>query len=235
MQQSLLDRLVELMERDYREDWESLCHHAQADFPDLSPEEAARRCLRAHNRSYFRICDVRSAETDSLCWKYIQLFVDAFRNQMIGRIKGTLEKKLLDPALITMWTLRFDPDELVLDGGKLIIVDVRVEPADRFSSAAILKPDMRSEPEQPTTPAPLPHAAAALVRKLSGKEWVSSNLKSELLALTITEAANVLAKQSETAANCIKPLQPRYVEKVLRDLGHWPKAPGGSPKQRPSK
>ena len=141
--------------------------------------------------------------------------------------EGIRKVKPVDPALVRAWALRFDPDQLVLDGGELIIMDVRVEPTrGRFSRAAILEPQMHSEPERPST-APLPDAAPALVRKLSGKEWVSSNFKAELRALTMTEAANVLAKQSETAANCTKPLQPRYVEKVLRDLGLWPKAPPG--------
>jgi hypothetical protein len=48
---------------------------------------------------------------------------------MVGRIKGSLETKPLEPALIRPEALRFDPDELVLDKGELIIVDVRVGPA----------------------------------------------------------------------------------------------------------
>jgi hypothetical protein len=64
-----------------------------------------------------------------LCGRFIQHFADAFRDQMVGRKKGTRKVKPLDPALITAETLRFDPDELVLDGGELVIVDVRVEPA----------------------------------------------------------------------------------------------------------
>jgi hypothetical protein len=43
--------------------------------------------------------------------------------------KGTPERKSVQPDLVRAWALRFDPDELVLDGGELIIVDVRVGPA----------------------------------------------------------------------------------------------------------
>jgi hypothetical protein len=233
MQKSLLDWLVELMQRDYPEHWARLCRIAHAMLPSVPAEGTAHWLLSHHRRGVVHLLPFETP----VCRECIQLFADAFRDRMVGRIEGTLEMKQLDPRLISVETLRFNPDELVLDEGALIVVDVRVvEPApDRSSSAAILEPEMRSEPEQPPNPALLPDAAASPVRKLSGKVWVSSNFKSELLDLTITEAANLLAKQSETAANCIKPLQPRYVEKVLRDLGLWPKVPWGSPKQRPSK
>jgi hypothetical protein len=302
MQQSLLDRLVELMERDYPKDWARLCHlahsreqafteliafagkhqtdqlahgpthmpqgllglagpaqdheivgvahHARAEaalqpehppsqhdldpVPTPSPEEAARAYLRRYQRRG-ALEPIPSVEIDWLCGRFVGHFADVVRDRLVGRKKGTLEKAPIDSGLVRARTLRFDPDELVLDGGELIIVDVRVGPAPDRLSVTILGPEMRSEPEQPPTPAPLPDAAPALVRKLSGKEWVSTNFKAELRALTITEAANALAKRSETASNCIKPLQPRYVEKVLRDFGLWPKAPRGSPKQRPSK
>jgi hypothetical protein len=287
MQKSLLDWLVELMQRDYPEDWARLWHLAhtrehglteviaiiakrrieqlaneptqmppgllglarpaqdheivgvahdaraeaslqsehlpsQHDLdpaPSKSPEEAARTYLRRYQRRGPLDPMLLPVEAHFLCGKFIEHFVDVYRDQMVGRKKGTRKRKPLEPALIKAGALRFDPDELELDGGALIIVDVRVD-------------EMRSEPQQPPTPAPPPDAAAALARKLSGKAWVSSNFKSELLDLTISGAAKVLAKQSETAADCSKPLQPRYVEKVLRDLDHWPKAPRGSPKQR---
>jgi hypothetical protein len=70
-----------------------------------------------------------------LCGKFVTHFADVFRDQLVGRIKGTLEIKPLDPALIRVGALRFDPDELVLDGGALIIVDVRVEPAPAAKAA----------------------------------------------------------------------------------------------------
>jgi hypothetical protein len=145
MQKSLLDWLVELIKRDYPEDWARLCHHAHPTEPDLSPEEAARRCLRSYQRrdalDPMDSLVMELLEADRLCRDCIQLFVDAVRSRMVGRIEGTLEMKRLDPALITTETLRFDPDELMLDGGKLIIRDVRVEPA-------------------------------APINKLTGKEWV---------------------------------------------------------------
>jgi hypothetical protein len=133
MQQSLLDRLVELIKRDYPEDWARLCHHAHPTEPDLSPEEAARRCLRSYQkRDVLDPMDslvMELLQADRLCRDCIQLFVDAVRSRMVGRIEGTLKMKRLDPALITTETLRFDPDELVLDEGKLIVVNVRVESA----------------------------------------------------------------------------------------------------------
>jgi hypothetical protein len=159
MQQSLLDRLVGLMKLDNPEEWERLCHHAYAtqprvtcwtrgrrrlrlrdlptakdwldqlaNLPTRSPEKAARKCLRSYRRGDPR-ASTDTLLTDWLCWNCVQRFADVYRNQMVGRIKGNLERKPLDPALITAETLRFDPDELVLDGGEFIIVDVRVEPA----------------------------------------------------------------------------------------------------------
>jgi hypothetical protein len=139
MRQSLLDRLVELIKLDYPDDWERLCHHAQTNWePSLEdiigvavwpgPERAARQWLKSYRQRRF-LHPQPSLETKRLCGKYIQLFSDVFRHQMVGRIKGTLEIKPIDPSLITAETLRFDPDELILDEGALIIVDVRVEPA----------------------------------------------------------------------------------------------------------
>ena len=43
-----------------------------------------------------------------------------------GRAQGTLETRRLEPRQIRAGALRFDPDELVLDKGKLVIVDVRI-------------------------------------------------------------------------------------------------------------
>jgi hypothetical protein len=128
MPQSLLDRLVELIKQDYPEDWRFLCHHAHADDSDVPPESAARRYLRSYRRPH-PMDPVASVETTWLCWLCIQHFVDVFGNQMKGRIKDTPEMKPLDPALVKEETLRFYPDELVLDEGALIIVDVQVEPA----------------------------------------------------------------------------------------------------------
>ena len=70
-----------------------------------------------------------STETNRLCQKFIEYFANVFRNQMVGRVKGSLEPKPLHPSLIRPEALRFDTDELVLDKGALKIVDVRVEAA----------------------------------------------------------------------------------------------------------
>ena len=128
---------------------------------------------------------------------------------MVGRIKGSLETKTLEPALIRPEALRFDPDELVLDKGELIIVGVRVEAA----------------PAQPPSP-------------LSGKEWVPvafERRRDELAAMpNITEAARALATESATAPDLAKrPLSVGYCRDELRKLNVWPQKPRNSPKRRP--
>jgi hypothetical protein len=133
---------------------------------------------------------------------------------MVGRIKGSLERKPLDPALITAETLRFDPDELVLDGGELIIVDVRVEPA------------------------PLPNLSGAPINKLMGKKWVAvafERRRNELRRLPITQAGSALAEESKTASDCRKPLSKGYCTNELRTFGIWEQQLRQSPKQRPSR
>jgi hypothetical protein len=93
MQRSLLDQLAELIKSDYPEDWKRLCDHAQATERRVSPEEAAHRRLRGYSRHYDLMA---SSETIPLCRKFIEHFVDVFRNQMVGRIKGSLETKPLE-------------------------------------------------------------------------------------------------------------------------------------------
>jgi hypothetical protein len=62
--------------------------------------------------------------------KFVQHFADVYRDHpWAGRAQGTLETRRLEPRQIRAGALRFDPDELVLDKGKLDIVDVRIEPA----------------------------------------------------------------------------------------------------------
>ena len=74
------------------------------------------------------------------------------------------------------------------------------------------------------------------VAKLSGKRWVLNaygRRPNELLAMGITGASEALAEESKTAPDCAKPLTARYIEKLLRGLGRFPKTHRGSPKQRP--
>jgi hypothetical protein len=172
MPQLLLERLVKLVRRDYWEDWGRLCHHAHTTEPGVSPEDTARGWLRSYRRRG-AMDPMASLETDRLCWRCIQRFADVFRNQMVGRIKGTLEMRPLDPALITAETLRFDPDELVLDGGELIIVDVRVDPApgEQFESDAPVETTgadgrTRKSPRRKKPPAPSPPAAQRRHRRI---------------------------------------------------------------------
>jgi hypothetical protein len=92
--------------------------------------------------------------------------------------------------------------------------------------------------ESAAVPARLLNPSVAPVRRLIGKKWVPvafERRREELLALTITEAGRRLAEESKTAPDCAKPLKPRSAEKLLRNLGLWPQAFRGSPKQRPTK
>jgi hypothetical protein len=175
MQQSLLDRLVELMKLDTPEEWARLCHHAYAtqpkvtcwtrgrcrlrirdlptakdwldqlaNLPSRSPEKAARKCLRNYRRADPR-ASTDTLLTDWLCWNCVQRFADVYRNQMVGRIKGSLERK----------------------------------------------------------PAPLPNPSGAPINKLMGKQWVAvafERRRNELRRLPITQAGSALAEESNTAS-----------------------------------
>jgi|SRR5262245_46574362 len=60
------------------------------------------------------------------------------------------------------------------------------------------------------------------VRKLSGKAWVAreyNNDRDTLLGMGITRASEKLSKKSQKATDT-KPMTPRYVERLLRDLGY---------------
>jgi hypothetical protein len=218
MQKSLINWLVKLMKLRYREEWARLCQYAHAYMnaiePSGSPQGAAYWLLSRHRRGLQD--PMLPSEPSWACEECIQLFADAFPNQMVGRKKGTLETIRLDPALISVETLRFAPDELVLDNGELIIVDVRVESA----------------------PAPPPNPSGTPIDKLIGKEWVAvafARRRKELRRLHITQAGGALAEESKTAPDCRKPLSKGYCTNELRKLGIWKPQPRHSPKQRPSR
>jgi hypothetical protein len=221
MQRSLLlDQLIKLTKLDYPDDYVRFGHLACAvEGEAVSLDEAVRRRLRMHGRYDLAAFSPRLAHEVSasraLCKKFVEHFADVFRNQMVGRTKGSRETKPLEPALIRPEALRFDPDELVLDKGELPIVCVRVEPAS----------------------APLPNPSAAPVHKLSGKAWVPvafERRREELLAMEgITDGSHALAEESKTALDCARPLNARYIEKLLRQLNVWAKARRNSPEQSP--
>ena len=74
------------------------------------------------------------------------------------------------------------------------------------------------------------------VSKLSGKEWVRvayERRSKELRAMTITDAAHALAKESKTASDCAKSLGKGHCTNLLRELNVWSKKPRNSPKQGP--
>jgi hypothetical protein len=210
MQPSQLDQLVKLIKADLSDDWSRLYEL------EGRSEEAVRRRLREYSRHY-AVAGI-PPEIATLCGKLVKHFANTYRHQMVGREEGNSETKPIPPDLIRPEALRFAPDQLVHDKGKLVFVDVRIEPAP--------------------APAQLPSPSAAPVRKLSGKEWIPlafARRRDELLALTITEAGHRLAEESKTAPDCAKPLKPRTAEKLLRNLGLWPQAFRGLPKQRPTK
>jgi hypothetical protein len=108
---------------------------------------------------------------------------------------------------------------------------VLFEPPDRLDLLEEELRELQSRLKSGGPPAPP-------VRKLSGKEWVPTAFdrrRDELLAMgTITKASDALAEESWTAADCAKqPLQARYIEKLLRELGVFPKANRNPPRQRP--
>jgi len=133
-QRTLLDHLIELVKADYPDDWVRFCHLARIIERDASDDEAARRRLRVYRR--YDIAGFSSSlgrevsASNELRKKFVEHFADVFRDHpWTGRAQGTLETRRLEPRQIRAGALRFDPDELVLDKGKLVIVDVRIEPA----------------------------------------------------------------------------------------------------------
>jgi hypothetical protein len=204
MQRSLLDQLIELTKSDYPDDWVRFCHLARViEGESVSLDEAARSRLRVHGRYDLAAFSPRLAhevsESSALCKKFVEHFADISRNQMVGRTKGSRETKPLEPALIRLEALRFDPDELVLDKGELIIVDVRIEPA----------------------PAPLPNAAAAPVHR-TGKEILRiffEPRRDQWSRMSITEAAKLLAQESGLKVGSCRNL--------LSTTGAWEKKPRG--------
>ncbi|HEY1877358.1 MAG TPA: hypothetical protein VGG66_07790 [Rhizomicrobium sp.] len=76
--------------------------------------------------------------------------------------------------------------------------------------------------------------ARRLPNPLMGKKWVPGAFgrrRDELRVMNITDASRELARESETAPDSSKPLDARYIEKLLRDLNVWPKAFRNSPKR----
>ena len=129
----LLDWLIELIKADYPDDWVRFCHLARIIERDASDDEAARRRLRVYRR--YDIAGFSSSlgrevsASNELRKKFVEHFADVFRDHpWTGRAQGTLETRRPEPHQIRAGALRFDPDELVLDKGKLVIVDVRIEP-----------------------------------------------------------------------------------------------------------
>jgi hypothetical protein len=129
----LLDHLIELIKAHYPDDWVRFCHLARIIERDASEDEAARRRLRVYRR--YDIAGFSSSlgrevsASNELRKKFVEHFADVYRDHpWTGRAQGTLETRRLEPRQIRAGALRFDPDELVLDKGKLVIVDVRIEP-----------------------------------------------------------------------------------------------------------
>jgi hypothetical protein len=194
MQRSLLDQLIELTKSDYPDDYVRFGHLACAiEGEAVSLDEAVRRRLRVHGRYDLAGFSSRLAHEVSasrvLCKKFVEHFADVFRNQMVGRTKGSRETNPLEPALIRSEALRFDPDELVLDKGELTIVDVRIEPA----------------------PAPLPSQSAAPVGKPGKKVRLPGGRPREIDRDAITGVAKDCAKKG------VEEFLDRFVERVCHE------------------
>ena len=88
-----------------------------------------------------------------------------------------------------------------------------------------------------TSATPQSNPPTAPVRKLSRQKWVDvayARRHDELLEMGITAASKELVAESQNAPDCAKPFEedkPRYAEKLLRDLGVFPKARRGAPKR----
>ena len=208
MQRSLLDQLIELTKSDYPDDWVRFCHLARVIEGEAVPlDEAVRMRLRVHRRYDLAAFSPRLAhevsESGALCKKFVEHFADVFRNQMVGRTKGSRETKPLEPALIRPEALRFDPGELVLDKGELTIVDVRVEPA----------------------PAPLPSPSAAPVRKPVMKVRLPGGRPREIDRDAITGVAKDCAKKG------VEEFLDRFAERVCHECGER-RPPIRTPKSR---
>jgi len=155
----LLDWLFELIQTDYRDDWVRFCHLARVIERDASDDdEAARRRLRVYRR--YDIAGFSSrlgrevSASNELRQKFVEHFADVYRDHpWTGRAQGTLETRRLEPRQIRAGALRFDPDELVLDKGKLVIVDVRIEPAPAKPEDVAIDAAAASVEEAPAGPA----------------------------------------------------------------------------------
>jgi hypothetical protein len=153
MQRSLLDQLIELIKADYPEDCARFCQLAyDIHRKSASPEEAARRHFSEACWLY-RAYVSDATEIAKLCEKFFEHLADVARDRgLVGRLEGDPETRPIPLDLISPEAFRFDPDELVphTHSGKLIFVDVRIEPA----------------------PAPLPNPSGVPINKLMGREWV---------------------------------------------------------------
>ena len=156
----LLDWLIELIKADYPDDWVRFCHLARIIERDASDDEAARRRLRVYRR--YDIAGFSSSlgrevsASNELRKKFVEHFADVYRDHTwAGRAQGTLETRRLEPRQIRAGALRFDPDELVLDKGKLVIVDVRIEPAKPEDGAIDAPVAAASAEEAPTKREPV--------------------------------------------------------------------------------
>jgi hypothetical protein len=129
-------QLIELIKNNYLDDYARACRLACAiEGQSVSLEEALRLRLHAYRRYDLAGFGGHGREFEELnkIWeKSIEHFADVFRTRMGGRIEGTDERKRIEPDLVQPEALRFDPDQLVLDKGKLVFVDVRVAPAPQI-------------------------------------------------------------------------------------------------------
>jgi len=123
-------QLIELIKKDYQDDYARACHLARAIEGECgSPEEALHKRLRVYRRyDLAAFTDDRVGELNKLWKKSISAFCDLIRDQMVGRRRGHPEREQIPPELVRLDTLRFCPDEIISRDG-VAYIEVRVGPA----------------------------------------------------------------------------------------------------------
>jgi len=148
--------------------------------------------------------------------------------EMINRYlhEGLLELALVAPNGTMTVLSRSDCEHRTIHAAFNRAEAVWVEPLEAGHYLARLAESISPATATPPPKPQLPNSPIAEIPKLSGKEWVPeayARRPGALLAMGITGASEALAEESSNAADCGKRLNARYIEKLLRELGAFPK------------
>jgi hypothetical protein len=204
-------QFLALAESEHPDDYASACRLAcDIEGPSATPEEAVRRRLRVYGRYDTPIPGIgtKVADLNRLWAKFAELFVDAFRNRLEGRIRGTPERMPIPPDLVRPEALRFDPDEIELDQARLSFVDVRIAPAPQSL-------DRSAEP-----PGPKPGRTPAADRAWAAAENIlNSSERPRKVRGRLTRLAKLVrARLADAGAN----YEQNTIEKMIRPgLRDW--------------